>query len=344
MKLCFALLWAALAAFGQETGVSGKWSGIFRDGPICVILKQNGNVLSGTGGPTEKQQLLEFKSGSVEGDHVVFSGGAFHFDLRLTGDIMRGELTSGTDVSKVYLKRVLDGPDLAPVSFEVASVKRAPPHEGRGFNSSMKLDPGRLTCTNVSLKKLIINVYEVKDYQISGPDWIDSELFDIAATMPRDTTGDEVLRMVKTLLAERFHLAMHHESRELPVYGLVVGKNGSKLKEVEFGHGNTSTRPGKLTAQKVPLANLANILSRQLDRPVIDMTGLQGFYDFELEWTPEESAAMPKAGEGGAAVDSAVGPSLVVALQQQLGLKLETRKAPVDILVIDHADRAPSEN
>jgi uncharacterized protein (TIGR03435 family) len=160
--------------------------------------------------------------------------------------------------------------------------------------------------------------------------------------MPRETTGDEVIRMLKTMLAERFHLAMHRDTKELPVYGLVVGKNGTKLKEVEFGRSGSDTRPGKYHGERVGMANVANFLSRQMDRPVIDMTGLKGFYTFDLEWTPEESA-IPKPMEGGAAVDSAVGPSLTSALQQ-IGLKLEARKAPVEILVIDRADRAPTEN
>ena len=339
MKLAMALFCAA-CAFCQDAGVSGKWSGIFSQGPIFVVLTQDGNKLSGTGGPTEKQQMLEFKNGSVEGDHVVFAGGAFHFDLRLTGGELRGEFTNGGEVSKIYLKRVVSTPGGAPPSFEVASVKRAPTPVG-GYNSSMKLDPGRITCTNVSLKKLIMNSYDLKDYQISGPDWLESELYNIVATMPRETTGDDAIRMVQSLLTERFKLTMHHETRELPVYALVVGKTGPKLKEVEFGPGNTSARPGKLSARKTALVNLANFLSRQMERPVLDMTGLKGFYDFELEWTPDEGAKPP---EVGAPADSAIGPSLAMALQQQLGLRLETRKAPVDVVIVDRAERVPTEN
>ncbi|HEY1494134.1 MAG TPA: TIGR03435 family protein [Candidatus Solibacter sp.] len=343
MKVWFAFLFVGIAASGQEPGVTGKWSGIFLDVPVFITLKQDGSKLAGNGGPTEKQQLLQFQDGSVEADHVLFAAGMYHFDLRLAGDIMRGEVTYGGQVNKIYLKRVPDRPDSANLAFEVASVKHSPPlPPGRGFNSSMKLDPGRLTCTNVSLKKLILNMYDVKDYQVSGPAWVDTELFDIVATMPRDTTGEEVIRMAKTLLAERFHLAMHRDTKEMPVYALVVGKNGTKLKEVEFGRGETSTRPGKYTAKMTPMTNFTSFLSRQMDRPVIDMTRLKGYYSFELEWTPEESA-IPKPVEGGAAVDSAVGPSLISALQQ-LGLKLESRRAPVEILVIDRADRMPTEN
>uniref|UniRef100_Q022I4 Soil-associated protein, TIGR03435 family n=1 Tax=Solibacter usitatus (strain Ellin6076) TaxID=234267 RepID=Q022I4_SOLUE len=343
MKIWVPLFFMAVAAMGQEGSVTGKWSGIFLDVPVYITLKQNGSKLAGIGGPTEKQQLLEFRDGSVEGDHILFAAGTYHFDLRLAGDIMRGEVTYDGQVNKIYLKRVPDRSGTASLAFEVVSVEHSPAvPPGSGVNSSMKLDPGRLTCTNVSLKKLILNMYDVKDYQVSGPAWMDTELFDIVATMPRDTTGEEVIAMAKTLLADRFHLAIHKETKEVPVYGLVVGKNGMKLKEVEFGRGETSTRPGKYTAKMTPMTNFTNFLSRQMDRPVIDMTGLKGFYSFELEWTPEESA-VPKPLEGGAAVDSAVGPSLMSALQQ-LGLKLEPRRAPVETLVIDRADRTPTEN
>ncbi len=343
MKCC-ALLCAVIAMFGQDAGnVTGKWSGIFRDGPIFVILKQDGAQLTGSGGPTEKQQVLDIKGGSVDAGHVVFESGGLRFDLRLTGDTLHGELTAGGETSQFSLKRVRV--DAAPVAFEVASVKHVPPPApGQGYSSSMKLAPGRLMGINVSLKKLIMNSYEVRDYQLSGPDWLDSELFDIVATMPRETTSEEAIRMIQALLAERFHLTMHHEARELPVYALVIGKNGTKLKEVGYGNSSTNSSPGKIVANKALMSNLANLLSRQFERPVIDMTGLKGFYDFELQWTPDEGAAMPKPGEGGALTDSATGPSLMVALQQQLGLKLEMRKAPVDILVIDRVDRIPKEN
>ena len=320
--------------------MTGKWSGIFRDGPIYIILNQDGAQLTGSGGPTEKQQVLDIKGGSVDAGHVVFESGGLHFDLRLTGDTLRGELTAGGETREFSLKRVRA--DLAPVAFEVASVKPVPPPApGQGYSSSMKLAQGRLMGTNVSLKKLIMNSYEVRDYQLSGPDWLDSELFDIVATMPRETTSEEAIRMIQTLLAERFHLTMHHEARELPVYALVIGKNGTKLKAVGYGNSSTNSSPGKIVANKALMSNLANLLSRQFERPVIDMTGLKGFYDFELQWTPDEGAAMPKPGDAGPLPDSATGPSLMVALQQQLGLKLEMRKAPVDILVIDRVDRIP---
>ena len=221
---------SALAA----TDVSGKWA----SAPIYLILKQEGNKLSGTGGPSEKQQLVTFDSGSVEGDRVTFKVGPYEFDLRLNGDEMKGVVKNGSATEMTFLKRVTDQPT-GPRAFEVASVKRATPSPGGGSNSSMRLDPGRLTCTNVSLKKLIWESYSVKEYQVAGPDWISTEIYDIAATLPPGTTGDEVRLMIQTLLAERFKLTLRRETREMPVYALVVGKNGSKLQEVEFGRAST---------------------------------------------------------------------------------------------------------
>jgi uncharacterized protein (TIGR03435 family) len=339
MKLSVALLCALSAAFCQDASVSGNWSGISKIGPIYLIFNQDGNKLSGSGGPTQKQQLLEFKNGSVEGAHVLFAAGPMHFDLQLQGDVLRGEMTNNGDSSNVYLKRAGSKSGPAP-TFEVASVKPAHPDADRRNSSSMKMDLGRVTLTNVPLKRLIMAANDMKDYQVAGPDWLDSERYDIVATMARETTSDDVLRMLQGLLSERFHIAFHNESRELPVYALTIGKTGHKLKEVEFGRSSTSTHPGKMEAHGIPMPNLAEMLSRMIDRPVIDSTGLKGFFDFNLEWTPDD-ARLP---DPGVIVDSAVGPNLVVALQQQLGLKLESRKAPLDVMVIDRADKIPTEN
>ncbi len=322
--LCVSLA-SLLACFTAlaATDVSGRWA----SAPVYLILKQDGNKLSGTGGPTEKQQMITFDNGTVEGDRVTFHVGSMQFNLQVNGP--------------VFLKRVTDRPN-GPRTFEVASVKRASPPASGGVRSSMRLDPGRLTCTNVTLKKLMVESYGVKDYQVSGPDWLNTEIYDIAATLPPGTTGDEVLLMVQTLLADRFKLAFHRDSKELPVYALVVGKGGSKLQEVEFGRGSTSGSPGHLTATRIAMRNLTEFLSRQTGLPVLDMTGLKGFYSFTLNYTPEAAPSAPSPETP--IPESAVGPSLFTAVQEQLGLKLEARKAPVEILVVDHAEKVPTEN
>lgn len=234
------------------TDISGKWAGA----PFYFIFHQDGSKLRGTGGPSEKEQIVSFDEGIVDGDHITFKAGTIQVDLRIVGDELRGEFQNGDQTLKVFLKR-----DDAPVSglqsartFDVASVKRMPPPVG-GVRSSMDLKPGRLTCSNVNLRKLIVQAYSVKDFQLSGPDWLNSEIYDIAATMPPGTSTDQVLLMMQRLLADRFQLVLHHETREVPMYALVVGKGGLKIQEGEFGRSSTSASPGHLTAQKTPWRN-----------------------------------------------------------------------------------------
>jgi uncharacterized protein (TIGR03435 family) len=259
----------------------------------------------------------------------------------MNGDELRGELNTGSGTQPIYLKRVIPGAAAGPTHFDVASVKRATPPPAERGNSSMQLAPGRVTMTNVSLKKLLYEAYQVKDYQISGPDWIGTEIYDITATIPNGATRDDVLVMVQNLLAERFKVTLHREPKEMPVYALLIDKAGSRMKEVEFGRGSTSLSNGKLEGVAIPMRNLAEALSRQMSRPVLDMTGLKGFYTFTLTFAPEEAPAAPVAGE---VPESTVGPSLARALQDQLGLRLEARRAPVDMLIVDHAERVPVEN
>jgi len=307
---------------------------------MYLILKQEGNKLSGSGGPTAKDQQLSFDNGTVDGNRATFKIGSFQVSVQLSGDELRGEINNGSGVNPIYLKRVTAGAIAGPTHFDVASVKRATPPPGNS-SSSMQLSPGRVTMTNVSLKKLLYEAYQVKDYQISGPDWISSETYDITASIPGGASRDDVLVMMQNLMAERFKLAFHREPKDMAVYGLAVDKGGPKLKEVEFGRSSTSTSGGKLEAVAVPMRNLVEALSRLMARPVLDMTGLKGFYSFTLTFAPEEAPSAPAAG---VIPESAVGPSLARALQDQLGLKLEARHAPVDMLIVDRAEKAPVEN
>jgi uncharacterized protein (TIGR03435 family) len=260
--------------------------------------------------------------------------------------------------------------------FEVASVKPAPPPTGPGLRVRMGGDPGRIDYSNVTLKDMIRQAYQVKEYQISAPDWFNSTRFDVVAKVPAKTPKEQIPLMWQSLLADRFKLTLHREKKELPVYVLVVGRNGPKLKESEdsgdatrptagFGPGMPGGRGmmqigrGRLSATKMSLASFADMLSRQMDRPVIDMTELKGLYDFTLEYTPDERQRMmpfmpglpagpvaeehaPRANSSDSA--TAAGPTIFVAVQEQLGLKMEARKAPVEILVVDHAEKVPTEN
>jgi len=234
-------------------------------------------------------------------------------------------------------------------AFEVASIK---PSEPGGHGVQIQIAPGgRLVAKNVNVKFLIQQAYGVRDFQITGgPGWIGSERYDIVAKPEGegDVTPDQLKPMIQALLAERFKLTLHRETKELPVYALVVAKNGPKLQEVEGGPTKTKGAQmrmgrGLLNAQAVSMTMLATSLSNQLGRSVIDKTGLTGNYDVKLEWTPDEGQSFgPKEGgpEGAPPPPSASGPSIFTAVQEQLGLKLEPQKGPVEILIIDRIEKA----
>jgi uncharacterized protein (TIGR03435 family) len=264
----------------------------------------------------------------------------------------------------------------APVtaSFEVASIK---PNHSAEMIISIGFQPGRFIATGIPVKHLITLAYNVKDFQVTGgPGWIDSEKYDIEAKEP-DSVTQELDKLpfdqkrelsgslLQSLLAERFQLKLSHQTRELPVYALVVAKNGLKLHEAKSDdnsfHGIKGPEgpgqqqmmrrePGALIAQGVPMASVAHLLSELLGRDVLDQTGLKGNFDFTLKWAPDPSQPGMTMGPGGAGPgpdnppppDSS-GPSIFSALQEQLGLKLESTKGPVEMLVIEHVER-PSEN
>lgn len=236
-------------------------------------------------------------------------------------------------------------------AFEVASIKPGDP-SARGVR--IQVAPGgRFTASNVTLKFLIQYAYGVKDFQITGtPGWGGSDRYEVSAKGEEgeNASGDQLKLMMQTLLAERFKLTFHRETKELPVYGLVVAKNGSKLQQSEAAD-RQQLRMGRglISGKGMSMAMLANQLAQQLGRSVIDQTGLKGQYDIQLEWTPDttERKGMgdgdPRPNSEAAPAPDPSGPSIFTAVQEQLGLKLEGQKGPVDILVIDHVEK-PSEN
>ena len=265
-----------------------------------------------------------------------------------------------------------------PLTFEVASIKPSDP-DARG--RMLSLQPGSgLRATNQTLKSLITFAYQVRDFEVSGgPGWIDSARYDIqtkaersadsdsAPSDPRSMTEDQVKtnadrirQRLQALLAERFQLAIHRETREEPVYALLTGKNGPKLRENKEGGrpghpSNMKMGIGQLNGEGVQSQFLAQVLSNVLGRPVLDKTGLTGHYDFKLQWTPGPGES---DGFGPFSIvnirDSAPGPdtppppnpngpSIFTAVQEQLGLRLESTKGPVEIIVVDRAEKA-SEN
>jgi uncharacterized protein (TIGR03435 family) len=236
-------------------------------------------------------------------------------------------------------------PLLAQSTFEIATVKRSPPPEGGKIDISLGgVRSGVLTFGNASLSDCLRFAYGlVSDAQLSGPDWIKSRdvRFDIVAQIPPGTSRSQLLVMLQSLLKERLRLAVHHEQKELSHLALTVGKNGPKLREVQPDPAPPSSTfiPGRIVGGQIPMQTLAGFLSRFERQIVMDMTGLKGFYDVKLEWTPDLPTLV-----NGAPAETAPGPSLFTAVQEQLGLRLESRKGPVDVLVVDHADQIPAEN
>lgn len=267
--------------------------------------------------------------------------------------------------------------------FEVASIKPSPPAAPGGHvDVGLHVDGAQVRCTWFSLADYIGMAYEVRHYQITGPSWLASERFDIAAKVPSGER-EHIRLMLQALLSDRFHMKMHREKKELPVYALTVGKTGPKLKEspvdaaaraaaeppgeanvgatggpggvsVNMGGGSSfSFANNQFEAKKVTMASFADTLARFMDRPVVDLTDLKAAYDFTLDITAEDYRAMLirsaiAAGvqlppEALRALDMSSGDSLYSAIEK-LGLKLEPRKTAVDVLVIDHMEKLPTEN
>jgi uncharacterized protein (TIGR03435 family) len=254
-----------------------------------------------------------------------------------------------------------------PLTFEVASVKPASP-DAQGTSITL-IPAGGLKVTNGSLKQLITFAYNVRDFQISGgPGWLGSERYDVLAKAPSSDAPTDVRQMnneqrrvleeqvrerARALLAERFQLSIHSDTKDLPIYELVLAKNGHKLqasKEQDGGKQHMRTGRGQMTAEGSTIQMLTNILSNLTGRTVVDRTGLTGRFDFKMEWTPDPGGPMGPGGPGGpdgrpeaAAPPDLSGPSIFTAVQEQLGLKLESTRGPVEIIVIDRVEKA-SEN
>jgi uncharacterized protein (TIGR03435 family) len=263
--------------------------------------------------------------------------------------------------------------------FEVVSVKAAPPPDGRGMTVRTvggpgSKDPTRWGAENFSLANLINMAYRLNTYEFDPPSWMHTTIFNVEARVPEGATRQDLAVMMRHVLEERFKIVVHREQKEVPAYDLVVAKNGPKFKEAASAPPPEIPVPGprptpgpgpKLDKDGYPevseaggmavvngkvrirqpsgaMAYLASVLSGQLGRiPVTDATGLTGKYDFTLSWS---GIATRMAASPDAQVDSDTGPTLFAALQEQLGLKLESRKKAVEILIVDHIERTPTEN
>lgn len=231
----------------------------------------------------------------------------------------------------------LGQPENRGPAFDVASVKLTQyrrPAEGPSVSDVKITGPGKLVASNASLYECIQWAYQLKEYQFSGPDWVKSggPNYDVEAKAPADTPPQQIRLMLQTLLRERFQMSVHHELRTLAVYDLAVAKNGPKLQPASpEGRSGFYSRGGsdgvRMTSEKASMESFANWLSGNVDHPVINKTGLSGFFTIKLEWAREGD-----------------GPSIFSAIQEGLGLRLQASKAAVDILVVDHAEKNPVSN
>ncbi len=253
--------------------------------------------------------------------------------------------------------------------FEVASIKPAAP-DARG----MYIRPGPgggVSITNMTLKELIVLAWRVQPFQISGgPAWLDSVHYDIVAKPETKPKQSAIPEMLQALIENRFQVKVHREKKELPIYALVMarkdGRLGPELNESKDGDcvqpdplsAPAPPQPGvaparfcgqmmmginHLTAVGIPVSGMTPMLSRLLGRSVIDKTGLTGNFNISVEWTPDETQALRLPANAQTPPPDSTGPSIFTAFQEQLGLKLESQKGPVDILIVDRAAK-PSEN
>jgi len=230
-------------------------------------------------------------------------------------------------------------------AFEVASVKPTDPnHLGSTFNFA----PTVLQISGGTLRRIMEMAYDLRTFQIlSGPKWLDTDRYDISANAPtlkdlsQEQRHTEMRRRLQTLLADRFQLKVHPEARELPEYALVVTKGGSRLKVPEPGQGDgiSLDRCGVMKGTRTTMSNLAMVLSMQLARPIFDKTELTGRYDFEMNYAPDGGCGSRQPDSGTTAVAVPDSPSLFTAIQEQLGLKLESTKGPVEVIVIDRVEK-----
>ena len=266
--------------------------------------------------------------------------------------------------------------------FEVATIRPSSLGLQDGVTAGVRIDGAQVRCASLTLKDYIAIAYRVKLYQVSGPDWIGSDRFDISATIPAGTPTTQFPEMMQRLIEERFQMKMHREKKDFPVYAIEIAKGGLKLQEnapdpnaadadakapfsvtgsgsaqgisVNMGRGSSYTfANNRFEAKRVTMASFAGILERFVDRPMVDLTDLKGSYDLALDVNEEDYRVMLiRAGMNAGVslppqalrlLDGATLASLLDAMQK-VGLKMDARKAPLDLLVIDDARKTPTDN
>jgi len=229
---------------------------------------------------------------------------------------------------------------VAALSFEAASIKPASPD---ATDFGVDTDPGLLRVEAQTLRDMVRIAYGVSDSQVvGGPKWANSDRFDITGRANGPAGNRDLLAMLQTLLADRFKLTIHRETKTAQGYALAVAKGGVKMQKSESTESNSHGGRGRIDAQGFSMPKLAERLSRVMRSPVEDATETPGGFNFSLIWNPDDPSTRPLSADRPATEDSNA-PSIFTALQEQLGLKLEARKVTMEVLVIDRAEK-PGEN
>ena len=251
------------------------------------------------------------------------------------------------------------------LGFEVASIKPSDPNPSNTMFIGMSADGAMVKYTNITLLDCIRGAYRVRDFQIVGPDWMTKARYEINATLPAGASMDQIPEMLQSLLEERFKLEIRREQKETNVYALLVGNGGAKLKPTEVKPDNNSLKalgpdgkprelmtygfpPGGVfvKAQSATLASIVGLVSRFTARPVIDLTGIQEQYEFDLSFSPDGNVELPgvmAVGPDGKPMQPEPFPSLFDAVKKY-GLRLEARKASIEMLIVAHLEKTPTDN
>lgn len=247
--------------------------------------------------------------------------------------------------------------------FEVASIRPSDPNPENPIAIGMSADGAIVTYTNITLRDCIRGAYRVRDFQIVGPDWMTKARFEISAKLPAGASADQIPEMLQVLLAERFKLEIRREMKEQNVYALLVGNGGASLKPTEIKTDNNSPKalgpdgkprpmmmymfpPGgevSITAPSATIESLVGLVSRFTARPLVDMTGIKGQYEFRLTFAAETEQGPRTPPVDGAATPVEPAPSVFDAIKQY-GLRLEARKAPIEMVIVTRLEKTPTEN
>jgi uncharacterized protein (TIGR03435 family) len=371
-------LWMmALAAFQgsalQAQNINGNWQGTLQAGTqkVRIVFKialENNKLtasLRTVDQPSPPIATTIAWDGSTVKMTIPAANGKYEGKLSADGNSIAGTWTQGSPVALNLARATpetaweIPEPPPPPVrmaananpAFEVATIRPSDPAHPEQI---ITLRGAEVITTNVTVHALINLAYWLHPKQLTGgPAWTESDKFDVAGKpdAPGQPNVDQMKMMIQKLLADRFQLKFHYEKRDLPVYAVLIAKNGSKLVKSQddpkgipgwsFGRTPAGTR---ITFRNAPLSQIAAVLQNSMDKPVVDQSGLSERYDFTVTFTPDPAQAALLGGPPPPAADNPdAAPDLFTAFQQQLGLKLESTKAPVEVMVIDKVEK-PSEN